>query len=83
MEARPQMVNVAQILLETRPALVPSLGPVVPHLAIVAVLATIAPDLTAIAVRVRRNVVYTMKVGNVYTSRLWGGVPLGLGLITL
>lgn len=58
MAARPQMENVARILPETRPTLVPSLGPVVPHLVIVAVLATIVPDPTAIAVHVRLNVIY-------------------------
>ena len=54
--ARLQMENVARILPETRPALVPSLGRVVPHLVIVEALVTIVLGQTAIAGLVRRNV---------------------------
>ncbi|GIJ86398.1 hypothetical protein Asppvi_005286 [Aspergillus pseudoviridinutans] len=61
MAARPQMENVARILPETRPALVPSLGRVVPRLVIVEVPVTIVLGQTAIAVLVRRNVAQTVK----------------------
>ncbi|OBT40136.1 hypothetical protein VE00_09960 [Pseudogymnoascus sp. WSF 3629] len=50
MAARPQMENVARTLLETRPALVPSLGRVVPFLVIVEAPVTIVLGRTAIAV---------------------------------
>jgi hypothetical protein len=63
MAARPQMENVARTLLETRPALVPSLGRVVPFLVIVEAPVTIVLGRTAIAVLVRSNAAPTMKNG--------------------
>lgn len=63
MAARRQMENAARILPGTRPALVPSLGRVVPHLVIVGVPVTIVLGQTAIAVPVRLNVAQTMKEG--------------------
>lgn len=56
MAARPQMENVAQILLETRLALVLSLELAVPRLVIVGVLVTIALGQLAIAVLVHRSI---------------------------
>ena len=63
MAARPQMENVARTLLETRPALVPSLARVVPVLVIVEAPVTIVLGRTAIAVLVRSNAAPTMKIG--------------------
>ncbi|KAF9250461.1 hypothetical protein DTO013E5_5510 [Penicillium roqueforti] len=61
MAARPQMENVARILPETRPALVPSLGRAVPRLVIVEVPVTTVLGQTAIAVLVRRDVAQSIK----------------------
>ncbi len=57
------MENVARTLLETRPALVPSLGCAVPFLVTVEALVTIVLGRTAIAVLARSNAAPTMRKG--------------------